>query len=166
RGAPDAGELTAAARRIRSPLTARGLLRTFPDGPPMQRSDHPAHLLAHGMVPPTGTIPEHATREALRDVLEDWDWESTWGWDAPATAMTAARLAEPELAVDVLLRETPKNRVDEAGHCYQRPTLPVYLPANGALLSAVALMAAGWDGGPPQPGLPARWAARVAGIRP
>lgn len=166
RGAADAGELAAAARRIRSPLGPEGRLRTFPDGPPMQRSDHPAHLLAHGMVPPTGTVPEQAAREALLDVLADWEWESTWGWDAPATAMTAARLAEPELAVDVLLRDSPTNRVDAAGHCYQRETLPVYLPANGALLSAVALMAAGWDGGPPQPGLPDAWDARIEGIAP
>ena len=62
-------------------------------------------------------------------------------------AMTAARLGEPDLAVGALLLDTPKNR-----HA-QRPQLPasgltVYLPGNGGLLTAVAMMAAGWDGAP------------------
>lgn len=166
RGARDAGELTAIARRLRSPLDPRGRLRTFRRGPAMTRSDHPAHLLAHGLVPPTGTIPDPVAAEALEDALADWDWESTWGWDCPAAAMTAARLGRPELAADLLLRDTPKNRFDTSGHCYQRPTLPLYLPANGATLAAAALMAGGWDGSGPAPGLPAHWRAQVEGILP
>jgi hypothetical protein len=46
----------------------------------------------------------------------------------------------------------------------------VYLPANGGLLTAVALMARGWDcdGGRPTPGFPAdgRWTVRHEGLRP
>lgn len=166
RGARDAGELTAIARRIRSPLTTEGSLRTFRAGPAMERSDHPSHLLAYGMVPPTGTIPAPAAEEALEDALRDWDWESTWGWDYPALAMTAARLERPETAVDALLLDTVKNRCDGAGHFPQRPGLPAYLPANGGTLIALALMTAGWDGGPRTPGLPAAWDARWEGILP
>lgn len=165
-GAPDAGELTAIARRLHAPLTADGRLRTFRAGPAMDRSDHPSHLLAHGMVPPTGTIPDAAVAEALEDALASWDWESTWGWDYPALAMTAARLERPEAAVDALLQDTVKNRCDAAGHFPQRPGLPAYLPANGGTLIALALMSAGWDGGPPAPGLPPSWQARWEGIRP
>lgn len=166
RGARDAGELTALAEQVHAPLDRQGRLRTFRRGPDMSRSDHPAHLLAAGMIPPSPPLTEPVVREALHDALEAWDWESTWGWDCPAAAMTAARLGEDELAADLLLRETPKNRVDGAGHCYQRPTLPLYLPAAGSTLVAAALMAAGWDGGPEQPGLPARWGARVEGVLP
>lgn len=166
RGDRTAGELTRIARRVHSPLTAQGRLSTFRAGPEMDRSDHPAHLLAHGMVPPTGTVPAHAASEALDDVLADWDWESTWGWDCPALAMTAARLSRPETAVDALLLPTVKNRADAAGHFPQRPGLPAYLPANGGTLIALALMAAGWDHGPAAPGLPARWLARSEGILP
>lgn len=166
RGARDAGRLSAIARRIHGPLTADGTLSTFRDGPAMDRSDHPSHLLAYGMVPPTGTIPPAAAEQALADVLAHWDWDSTWGWDYPGLAMTAARLRRPETAVDALLRETIKNRCDGAGHFPQRPGLPAYLPANGGTLTALALMAAGWDGGPAAPGLPAAWGARSEGILP
>ncbi|AXK46355.1 hypothetical protein [Brachybacterium saurashtrense] len=166
RGAAGAGELTAIARRIHAPLTAQGRLSTFRAGPAMDRSDHPSHLLAYGMVPPTGTIPARAAQHALEDALQDWDWDSTWGWDYPALAMTAARLQRPETAVDALLLPTVKNRADEAGHVPQRPGLPAYLPANGGTLIAAALMAAGWDGGPDSPGLPPQWGARHEGILP
>ena len=60
-------------------------------------------------------------------------------------AMTAARLGESKLAIAMLLMDGPNNHYNVNGHCPQRTDLPVYLPANGALLSAVALMAAGWE---------------------
>ena len=58
-------------------------------------------------------------------------------------AMTDVRLGDPELAVDILLKDAPHNHYLNNGNCPQTEDLPVYLPANGALLSAVALMAAG-----------------------
>jgi hypothetical protein len=71
-------------------------------------------------------------------------------------AMCAARLGEAERAVDALLMDTPKNRYGINGNVFQRPGLSVYLPANGGLLYAVAMMAAGWDGAPKgnAPGFP------------
>jgi hypothetical protein len=70
--------------------------------------------------------------------------------------MTATRVGEPELAIDALMMNTPKNRYHPNGHNYQRPGLTIYLPGNGGLLAAVAMMAAGWDGGPDvhAPGFP------------
>jgi hypothetical protein len=44
-------------------------------------------------------------------------------------------------ALDALLMDTPKNHWLPNGHTWQRANLPVYLPSNGALLSAVALIA-------------------------
>ena len=61
-------------------------------------------------------------------------------------AMCAARVGEPERAVDALLLDTPKNHYRLNGHNHQRPGLTIYLPGNGGLLYAVAMMAAGWDG--------------------
>jgi hypothetical protein len=54
------------------------------------------------------------------------------------------------------------------GHNYQEERLPVYLPGNGGVLAAAAMMAAGWDGGPeqPAPGFPADWNVRFEGLRP
>jgi len=48
--------------------------------------------------------------------------------------------------------------------------LPVYLPANGALLAAVAMMAAGWNGAPDRhaPGFPddGTWRVRFEQLHP
>jgi hypothetical protein len=95
-------------------------------------------------------------RRTLQRVMTDWQWRETWGWDYPLVAMTAARLGEPELAIDALMMDTAKNRFHPNGHNYQREGLSIYLPGNGGLLAAVAMMAAGWDGGPEQdaPGFP------------
>ena len=42
-----------------------------------------------------------------------------------------------------------------------------YFPSNGALLLAVGMMAAGWQGSTGHaPGFPAGWSVRVEGIRP
>ncbi len=73
-------------------------------------------------------------------------------------AMTAARLGKPELALDLLLMDSPKNTYTSNGHNAQRPKEdlpPLYLPGNGALLLALALMAGGWEGSEtPYPGFP------------
>jgi hypothetical protein len=132
--------------------------------------DHPSMLYALGVVPPTGLVDPQVMRATLRYVLSTWDWETTWGWDYPAIAMTAARLGEPETAVDALLMPTGKNVFLPNGHNPQTAALPVYLPANGGLLAAVALMAGGWDGdgGRPAPGFPrdGRWTVRHEGLLP
>ena len=83
-------------------------------------------------------------RRTLDRVVDEWNWERTWGWDYPMAAMTAARVGKPETAVDLLLKPVPKNRYLKNGHNWQSDRLPIYLPGNGGLLSAVAMMAAGW----------------------
>ena len=129
--------------------------------------DHPSMLYALGVVPPTDLIDPTVMRATLRSVLSTWDWPSTWGWDYPAIAMTATRLGEPEAALDALLMPVEKNTHLPNGHNRQTPSLPIYLPGNGGLLAAVALMAAGWEGGPPTPGFPARgWRVRYEGLHP
>jgi len=146
------------------------------------RHDHPTMLAPLGILPGTGV--ERATMTRTLDaVLEHWDWETKiWGWDYPMIAMTAARLNRPETAVEILLREGPNNIYMPNGHCPQRsdermPKNPkpgarkreiaVYLPANGAFLSAVALMTAGWDGCEEEfPGFPkdGTWTIRSEGL--
>jgi hypothetical protein len=84
------------------------------------------------------------------------------------TAVTAARLGDGATAVGALLLETAKNRYLPNGHNYQRPNLPCYLPGNGGLLYAVALMAGGWRDAPRShaPGFPAdgSWNVRHEGL--
>ena len=79
-------------------------------------------------------------RRTLHRVLSDWQWQDTWGWDYPFVAMTAARLGEPELGIDALMMDVAKNRYHPNGHNYQRPGLTIYLPGNGGLLTASAMI--------------------------
>lgn len=133
------------------------------------RHDHPSFLMALGQLPGDG-VDRAIMRSTLDAVLATWDWKTKiWGWDYPMIAMTAARLDAPELAVGVLLKsDGPNNGYTRAGHNVNT-RLPVYLPGNGALLAAVAMMAGGWDGAPKRnaPGFPAdgSWTVRAEGFR-
>lgn len=136
---------------------------TEPDG-------HPTMVGALGFVPDVDVVDRDVMRTTLRHVLDSWELPETWGWDYPLLAMTACRLDEPELAIDALLMESPKNRYLANGHNFQRPgKLPLYLPGNGGVLYATAMMAGGWDGAPrrPTPGFPkSGWHVRAEGLRP
>lgn len=121
--------------------------------------DHPSTTAAYGLLPPTPLIEPETMRATLWAIEKTWDWPSTWGWDYPMLAMCAARLKLPELAVKFLLLETPKNRYLANGHNYQRPNLPLYLPGNGGLLYAVALMAH-------EKAFPESWSVHTEGLRP
>jgi hypothetical protein len=131
--------------------------------------DHPSMVAAFGFVPPTPLIDTDIMKRTLEHVMQKWDWPSTWGWDYPMLAMTAARLGEPEKAIDALFIESQKNRYLANGHNYQSARLPLYLPGNGGLLSAVSMMAAGWDGCPdrPAPGFPdnGKWNLQWEGLK-
>jgi hypothetical protein len=149
------------------------------------RHDHPSMLAPLGVLPGGPDVDRPTMVRTLDAVLREWDWETKiWGWDYPMIAMTAARLGRPETALEILLREGPNNRYLPTGHCPQRsderlsPSAPpgarrreiaTYLPANGAFLSAVALMLAGWDGAEGEhPGFPrdGSWTIRTEGLRP
>jgi hypothetical protein len=134
-----------------------------------RNSDHPSMLGALGMLPDDG-VNRETMRRTLIKVIKDWQWDTTWGWDYPLTAMTAARLGEQRLAVDALLMKTPKNRYLPNGHNWQRENLPCYLPGNGGLLYSVAMMAAGWQGAPRvnAPGFPSdgSWTVRWENLAP
>jgi hypothetical protein len=131
--------------------------------------DHPSVLAALGMLP--GPEVDRATmRWTLDWIWTNWNWPDTWGWDYPMVAMCAARVGETERAVDALLLDTPKNHYRLNGHNHQRSGLTIYLPGNGGLLYATAMMAAGWDGAPKKhaPGFPdnGQWVVRCEGLRP
>jgi hypothetical protein len=119
-------------------------------------------LAAYGVLPGDGV--EHETmRRTLLKVQKEWKWDETWGWDYPMTAMTAARLGDGQSAVGALLLKTAKNRYLPNGHNWQRASLPCYLPGNGGLLYAVALMAGGRHDAP---GFPSdgSWTVRHEGL--
>ncbi|WP_209435022.1 hypothetical protein [Pedobacter ginsenosidimutans] len=113
---------------------------------PEYKTDHPSVLGAFGMLPETNLLDKATMRKTFDLVWKDWSWNDTWGWDFPMTAMTATRLGMPEKAIDALLMPVQTNTYLINGHNYQDDRLRIYLPGNGGLLTAVALMCAGWDG--------------------
>ena len=102
--------------------------------------DHPSVFGAFGMLPKTPLVDTATMHRTFDKILKLWHWEHTWGWDFPMTAMTATRLHLPEQAVDALLMPIQTNTYLLNGHNYQDGRLRLYLPGNGGVLSAVALM--------------------------
>lgn len=134
------------------------------------RSDHPAVLGACGMLPYYGQYDRAQMQRTLDYVMNSWNWDTTWGWDYGMTAMCAARLYDGENAVRALLIDKGKNTYLVSGHNYQEPKrLRLYLPGNGALLDAVAMMCAGWDGCKDikNPGFPqnGKWNVKWEGLK-
>jgi hypothetical protein len=102
----------------------------------------------------------------LEKVMSEWDFNRTWGWDFPMIAMAAARSGNRTLAVEMLLIKNKGFEFDEHGLATGGP-FP-YFPSNGALLSAAAMMAAGWDGSKGSaPGFPddGTWVVRAEGFK-
>ena len=139
------------------------------------RNDHPAVLGACGMLP-SARIPytllynKENMKQTLDWVMKHWNWPTTWGWDYGMIAMCAARLGNPETALKALLIDTQKNTYLPNGHNFQTADrLRIYLPGNGALLTAIAMMCAGWDGceEPLNPGFPkdGTWNVRWEGLQ-
>jgi len=154
------------ARHMRVPQPHRGIYPSIGIPPWTSRVDHPSVLAGLGFTPETGILDRGLMEATLTDVHREWEWGTTWGWDYPMMAMTAARVGRPDLAVESLLVNESKNTYLPNGHNWQTPELPAYLPGNGGLLAAVALMAAGWENGPAHPGFDSRWKIDFEGIVP
>ena len=135
------------------------------------RNDHPACLGAFGLLPSSLVCCDSiAAQKTLDWVMQNWNWLTTWGWDYGMTAMAAARIGDTETALKALLIDTQKNTYLKNGHNFQTADrLRLYLPGNGALLTAIAMMCAGWDGNKEglNPGFPkdGRWNVRWEGLR-
>lgn len=132
-------------------------------------SDHMAVLGSVGILPMNKLIRADYMKNTLHWIWDNWNWGKTWGWDYPMTAMNATRLGEPEKAVGALLMDKRTNTYLVNGHNYQDGRLRIYLPGNGGLLTAVALMCAGWDGCEVEnPGFPkdGKWDVRWEGLKP
>ncbi|MBC5643403.1 hypothetical protein H8S77_10945 [Parabacteroides sp. BX2] len=128
--------------------------------------EHPALIGTYGMLPGDGVDAEILAR-TLDKITSTWNFDRTWGWDFPMLAMAAARCGKPEQAVDFLLHPAGGFQFDEHGLATGGP-FP-YLPSNGALLTAVAMMAAGWDGSTGEtPGFPCdgSWVVKTEGFLP
>lgn len=132
--------------------------------------DHPSMVGALGLLPGF-RVDDNVMERTLNKVIENWDFSTMWGWDFAMMAMTAVRLNKPEQAIDILMIDSPKNSYVTSGNNYQRlrEDLPLYLPGNGSLLLAIALMTAGYEGcETPLPGFPKNgmWEIEYENMRP
>jgi hypothetical protein len=130
--------------------------------------EHPDPIGPLGMLPPVDGIDPAIAKKTVQFVLNTWNWDRCWGWDFPWMAMAAARTGQPDLAIEALLRGSVKNVYDQRGA--NTGGSDPYLPGNGGLLYAVAMMAAGWDGAPARhaPGFPdnGMWSVKWEGLKP
>jgi hypothetical protein len=132
------------------------------------KTDHPSVLMAFGFLPASKMIDTTIMHSTYNLIWNEWNWKKTWGWDFPMTAMTATRLELPERAMDALFMNVQTNTYLANGHNYQDDRLRLYMPGNGGLLTAVAMMCAGWDGCKEiNPGIPknGRWKVKWEGLR-
>ncbi|HSV12474.1 MAG TPA: hypothetical protein VLI68_16975 [Hanamia sp.] len=134
---------------------------------PEYRTDHPSVLAAYGVLPLTRMVDTTIMKNTFNWIWQNWNWPKTWGWDFPMTAMAATRLNMPEKAIDALLMNVQTNTYLPNGHNYQSPRLTIYLPGNGGLLTAIAMMCEGYDGNKKiNPGIPknGKWKVRTEGL--
>ncbi len=131
-------------------------------------TDHPAVLAAYASIPAADGLDTIVMKKTFDLVWDVWQWKETWGWDFPLTAMTATRLNKPGKAIDALFMPVQTNTYLLNGHNYQDGRLTIYLPGNGGLLSAVAMMCAGYDHSTiNQPGIPkdGTWKVKWEGLK-
>jgi len=122
--------------------------------------DHPSMLFGCGFIPNEHMKPD-IVLNTFEKVKRCWDFSTMWGWDFAFIAMALAAIGRREEAVDMLLMDTAKNSYVTSGNNYQRgrADLPLYLPGNGSLLFAVAIMLA--NNGFPQDG---SWDVKAEGF--
>ncbi len=135
---------------------------------PEFKTDHPSVFGALGMLPNTKMVNKQIMQNTFNWIWDNWSWNETWGWDFPMTAMTATRLGLPEKAIEALLMPVTTNTWLSNGHNYQDGRLTLYLPGNGGLLAAVAVMCAGYDGCTTiNPGIPknGKWKVKWEGLK-
>lgn len=130
---------------------------------------YPEFVAIFGMLPQIEDIDQATIKKSVETALQDLR-NAMCSWGYPLTAMAAARAERPDLAIQALLFPSESNGVSGAGYNYWCDIVPTYLPGNGSLLMAVAMMAGGWDGAPEcsAPGFPndGQWVVHAEGLRP
>lgn len=139
---------------------------TYENIPDMWRQynfEHPALVGIFGMLPGDG-VDKKIFENTLDRIISNWQFDRVWGWDFPMLAMAAARCGRASDAIDMLLYDSENFRFDAHGLATGGP-FP-YFPSNGGLLTAIAMMAGGWDGSSDNtPGFPDNWNVKAEGFQ-
>ncbi|MBQ8040850.1 MAG: hypothetical protein IJ274_13475 [Lachnospiraceae bacterium] len=105
-----------------------------------QNYEHPDPVGVYGMLPLTDYVDVQIVKNTLNKIWQVWQKDKIWGWDFAWISMCASRVEEPQIAVDSLMLM----KIDEIG-ANDNGSYP-YLPANGGLLYAAAMMCVGKNG--------------------
>jgi hypothetical protein len=134
---------------------------------PQENNPSTMTTFLYGVLPGLG-VDRDAMRNTLHAVSRTNGPQASVTWGTAMMAMCAARLDEPEKAIQLLSGPFEQNPFRASGYTVRRPEqTPMYMPANGGWLSAVAMMAAGWDGNTGHaPGFPKDWKVRYEGLSP
>jgi len=140
---------------------------------PAESSPSTMTTFMYGVLPGHG-IDKQAMSNTLRRVAHTEAPQNAVTWGTAMMAMTAARLNQPDTAIQLLVGKYDANPFRASGYSVRRPEqTPMYMPANGGWLSAVAMMAEDKDesvdkDGKPlyAPGFPASWKVRYEGLLP
>ncbi|WP_438481006.1 hypothetical protein [Oleiharenicola lentus] len=145
-------------------------IETFPDMYAKEGGVPTSMLMILGFMPKIDIVDTEVVRRTFAEVNRRNGADRWASWATGQAAMTAAHLGETEHAVSILTNPNKVSRFMNNGHV-RRPKepedCPAYLPVNVSLLSAVALMAGGWDGAPAgnAPGFPKEgWVVRSEGL--
>ncbi len=172
--APDPKWADVLAKLSKLPVSPEGFyaeIETFPDIFKGKGGLPTSMLMALGYMPKTDAVDLETMRRTFHEVTKRNGGVNSWvSWAYGQGALTAARLNEPQTAVDILCNPAPQARFMTNGHV-RRPkepdNCPAYLPVNAAMLLAVGTMAGGWDGAPAgdAPGFPKEgWVVRSEGL--
>lgn len=134
---------------------------------PIENSPATMTTWLDGVLPGAG-IDQTVMRNTLHAVARTGGLQNAVTWGVGMQAMCAARVREPDRAIALLVGKYTTNPFMPSGYTVRRPDqTPMYMPANGAWLSAAAMMAAGWDGNTEHaPGFPKNWNVKYEGLQP
>lgn len=129
-------------------------------------------LLALGCLPKTPMIDEQIMKNTFQAIVQRNGIPSFTSWSMGKMALTAARLGDQKMAIDIVCNDAPKAKFNKSGYV-SRPkegiSNPAYLPVNSSFLAAIGLMAGGWDDAPKinAPGFPqdGTWHVKVENLQ-
>ncbi|KAI1311756.1 Six-hairpin glycosidase-like protein [Xylaria venustula] len=151
---PVPSKWTAVAAKLASPPQADGLYTVYEglnaswwDDPNLV-DDPRSVIMLRGFLPDTPAVDSAVSLRTADKVAEIWTDSNIFGWGRPVLALNAAKIGNPDRAVDYLT--TYDYWVfDDAGFAERGGdggTPPPFIPGNAGFLYAVAYMAAGWQG--------------------
>ena len=106
-------------------LPSAGALAAYTDD--RFRRDHPVVTGAYGMLPASPMVDTAVMERTFRNIVSRWNWETTWGWDYPVMAMTAARVGRSRFGHRkfAVVGRAQKRLFDQRPQLSGRPRLPL-----------------------------------------